>query len=122
MFSYSVGIKYLSNILRRETKFTSHSSILLKSSLLFGLSVRSFEVFVRIFIFGHRESVAYRRGWFGGIQPPPSEIPKALQNRAKLNPIWKLLKIAEFRTPTPQDFRKKDSKILKLPKFAIVLC
>ena len=27
----------------------------------------------------------------------------------------KLLKIAEFRTPTPQDVRKKGSKILKLP-------
>jgi len=26
-----------------------------------------------------------------------------------------LLKIVEFMTPTPQDFRKKDSKILKLP-------
>jgi len=25
------------------------------------------------------------------------------------------LKIAEFRTPTPQDVRKKGSKILKLP-------
>ena len=31
------------------------------------------------------------------------------------------LKIAEFRTPTPQDVRKKDSEILKLPRFAIVL-
>jgi len=30
-------------------------------------------------------------------------------------PLWKLLKIAEFRTPTPQDIRKKCSKILKLP-------
>ena len=33
----------------------------------------------------------------------------------------KLLKIVEFRTPTPQDVRKKDSKVLKLPTFAIVL-
>ena len=58
----------------------------------------------------------------GGIKPPPpSEIPKALQNRAKLNPIVKLLKTAEFRTPTPQDVRKKGSKILILPRFAIVL-
>ena len=38
------------------------------------------------------------RGVGLGVQIPP-EIPKALQNRAKLNPIWKLLKIAEFRTP-----------------------
>ena len=36
-----------------------------------------------------------------GCSNPPPEIPKALQNRAKL------LKIAEFRTPTPQDVRKK---------------
>jgi len=57
--------------------------------------------------------VAYRGGGLGGSNLP--EIPKALQNRAKLNPIWKLIKIAEFRTPTPQDFRKKGSKILKLP-------
>jgi len=27
----------------------------------------------------------------------------------------KLLKTAEFRTPTPQDVRKKGNKILKLP-------
>ena len=51
----------------------------------------------------------------------PQKILKALQNRAKLNPIVKTLKIAEFRTPTPQDVRKKGSKILKLPTFAIVL-
>jgi len=49
--------------------------------------------------------------------PPPPEIPKALQNRGKLNPIVKTVKkIAEFRTPTPQDVqKKKGSKILKLP-------
>jgi len=29
--------------------------------------------------------------------------------------LWKLLKIAEFRMPTPQDVQKKGSKILKLP-------
>ena len=29
-----------------------------------------------------------------GFKPPPPEIPKALQNHAKLNPIWKLLKNA----------------------------
>jgi len=51
----------------------------------------------------------------GGVQPPPPppEITKAPQNRAKLNPIKKKKKIAEFRTPTPQDVRKKGSKILK---------
>ena len=28
----------------------------------------------------------------GGLKPPPPEIPKALQNRAKLNPIVKNVK------------------------------
>jgi len=28
----------------------------------------------------------------GGFQPPPPPIPKALQNRAKLNPIVKTVK------------------------------
>ena len=61
--------------------------------------------------------MAYREG---GSNPSP-EIPKALQNRAKLNPTVKTVKkIAEFRTPTPQDVRKKGSKILKLPRLATV--
>jgi len=51
----------------------------------------------------------------GFSNPPPPEIPKALRNRAKLNPVVKPVKIAEFRTSTPQDVRKKGSKILKLP-------
>ena len=38
-----------------------------------------------------------------------------------LTQLWKLLKVTEFRTPTPQDVWKKGSKILKLPRFAIVL-
>jgi hypothetical protein len=47
-----------------------------------------------------------RGGW--GVQTPPAEIPKALQNHAKLNPICeKLLKIAEFRTPKPQKIKEK---------------
>ena len=37
--------------------------------------------------------------------------PKSCQNQPDCD---KLLKIAEFRTPTPQDVRKKSSKILKL--------
>ena len=66
-----------------------------------------------------RGSGVPRGGW--GVQTP-SEIPKALQNRAKTQPdLWKLLQIAEFETPTPQDVQKKGSKILKLPRFAIVL-
>jgi len=56
-------------------------------------------------------------GLLGGSTPPkfrrPSKIvPDSTQ-------LWKMLKIAEFRTPTPQVVRKKDSKILKLPRFAI---
>ena len=59
-------------------------------------------------------------GW--GVQnPPPPEIPKALQNRAKLTPIVKTVKNCWFSTPTPQDVQEKGSKILKLPRFAIVL-
>ena len=60
-------------------------------------------------------SMAYRGG-LGRFKPPPPEITKALQNRAKLNPIMKkMLKTAEFRMPTHQDIRKKGSKIIKLP-------
>jgi len=45
------------------------------------------------------------------VEPPPTEITKALQNRAKLKSIVKTVKkIAEFTTPTPQDVRKNDSK------------
>ena len=36
------------------------------------------------------ETVAYRGGW--GVHPPPPEIPKALENRAKLKPIVKNVK------------------------------
>jgi len=51
-------------------------------------------------------AVAYR-GW-GGLNPPHPEIPKTFQNRAKLDPIVKTVKkTAKFRTPTPQDIRKK---------------
>jgi len=58
-------------------------------------------------------SVAYRGG--GVFKTPLPEIPKDLQNRAKFNAIVKTVKIAEFRTPTLQDIKKKGSKILKLP-------
>jgi len=59
-------------------------------------------------------------GW--GVQPPP---PPRFQRPSKIvlnsTRLWKLLKIAEFRTPTPQYVWKKGSQILKLPRFAIVL-
>ena len=54
------------------------------------------------------------------MSKPPPEIPKDFQSRAKLNPTVKTVKFAEFRTPTPQDVRQKGSKILNLPRFAIV--
>ena len=50
----------------------------------------------------------------GGSTPPPRNSegpPKSCQTQ----PDLKLLKTAEFRTPTPQDVRKKGNKILKLP-------
>ena len=48
-------------------------------------------------------------------QPPPLNFrrpSKIVPNSARL---WKPLKIAQFRTPTSQDVRKRGSKILKLP-------
>ena len=70
----------------------------------------------------HLESVAYRgMGGFGVFNPHPRNYegpPKVCQTQPDL---WKLLKTAEFRAPTPQDVRKKGSKILELPRFAIVL-
>jgi len=55
------------------------------------------------------------RGEVGVFNPPPTKFrrpSKIVPNSARL---WKLLKIAEFRTPTPQDIQKKGSKFLKLP-------
>ena len=67
-------------------------------------------------------AMAYRGGGVGLFKPPPPRNsegpPKSYQTQLDL---WKLLKIAEFRTPTPQDVQKKGSKILKLPRFATVL-
>ena len=40
----------------------------------------------------HTHTVAYRGGDLGCSNHPPPEIPKALQNRAKLNPIVKTVK------------------------------
>jgi len=52
------------------------------------------------------------------ILPQNSEgPPKSCQTQ----PDCENLKIAEFRMPTLQDVREKGSKILKLPRFAIVL-
>jgi len=60
------------------------------------------------------EAVAYRGGR-GSNLPPPPKFRRPSKIVPNSNQFSKLLKIAEFRTPTPQDVRKKGSKILKLP-------
>ena len=56
------------------------------------------------------------------FKPPPRNSEGPPKNRAKLNAVVKTVKeIAEFMMLTHQDVRKKGSKILKLPRFAIVL-
>jgi len=50
-----------------------------------------------------------------GLTPPPTKFRRPSKFVPNSTRLWKMLKIAEFRTPTPQDFRKKGSKILKLP-------
>ena len=52
-------------------------------------------------------------GGFGVFKPCPKfrRPSKIVPNSTRL---WRLLKIAEFRTPTTKDVRKKGSKILKL--------
>ena len=64
-------------------------------------------------------SSGVRRGrWGVQLHPPNSE---GLPQSFKKHRFSKLLIIAEFRMPTPQDVWKKGIKILKLPRFAIVL-
>jgi len=60
----------------------------------------------------HTEPGAYRGG---GLTPPPLNFRRPTKIVPNSTRLWKLLKIAEFWTPTPQDVRKKGSKILKLP-------
>ena len=58
-------------------------------------------------------------GGVWGVEPPrySEGPPKLCQTQLDCDNI----KIAEFRTPTSQDVRKKGSKFLKPPRFAIVL-
>ena len=56
-----------------------------------------------------------------GVQTPPPKFRRPSKIVPNSTQLWKLLKVAEFRTPTPQYVRKKGSKILKLPRFAILL-
>ena len=59
-------------------------------------------------------AVAYRGGGWG-VQPPPPENSEDPPKSCQTQLDCENLKIAEFRKPTPQDVRKKCSKILKLP-------
>ena len=63
---------------------------------------------------GYSQTGAYRGGGLG-VQPPHPKFRRPSIIVPNSTRLWKLLKIAEFRTPTPQDIRKKGSKILKLP-------
>ena len=50
------------------------------------------------------------RGVLRVSNPPPPEIPKALQNRAKLNPTVKTVKkLLNLGRQHPQDVRKKNA-------------
>ena len=59
--------------------------------------------------------MAYRRRGGVGVSTPPPKFGRPSKIVPKSTRLRKLLKIAEFRTPTPKDVRKKGSKILKLP-------
>ena len=62
-------------------------------------------------------------GGFSGVQtPPPRNSEGPPKNCAKLNPIVKTVKnLLNLGRQHPKMFGKKGSKILKLPRFAIVL-
>ena len=61
-------------------------------------------------------SVQWRTGGGGvGVSTPLPKFGRPSKIVPNSTRLRKLLKIAEFRMPTPQDVRKKGSKILKLP-------
>ena len=65
-------------------------------------------------VYGCVSEIRHSEQWLteggGFMGSPPHEIPMTLQNRAILDPTVKTIKIAEFRTPTPQDVRKNAVK------------
>ena len=63
----------------------------------------------------HGCPLAYRGGGGGSTPPPPTKFRRPSKIVPNSTRLWKMLKMAEFRMPTPQDVRKKGSKILKLP-------
>jgi len=56
-----------------------------------------------------------RRGGEVGVFNPTPRNSEGPPKSCQIQPDCENLKIAEFRTPTLQDVRKKGSKILKLP-------
>ena len=74
-------------------------------------------------MFDHKRPVAYPGGrGFSGVQPPPRSSEGPPKNRAKLNPTVKTVKkLLNSGCQHTKMFGKKGSKILKLPRFAIVL-
>ena len=54
-------------------------------------------------------------GGLGCSNPPPPKFRRSSKIVPNSTRLWKLLKNPKFGTPTPQDVRKKGSKILKLP-------
>ena len=61
-------------------------------------------------------------GGGSGVQTPPRNSEGPPKNRAKLNPIVKTVKkFLNLGRQHTKVFGKKGSKILKLPRFAIVL-
>ena len=63
-----------------------------------------------------RRLEAYRGGgcWLFNNPPPLPKFRRPSKVVSNSTRLWKLLKIAEFRTPTHEDVRKKGSKILEL--------
>jgi len=60
-------------------------------------------------------SVQWRTEGCVGVSTPLPKFGRPSKIVPNATRLRKLLKIAEFRTPTPQDVRKNGSKILKLP-------
>jgi len=61
-----------------------------------------------------RRTLRPTEGAFRGSNPPPPKFRRPSKIVPNSTRLWKMLKIAEFRTKTHQDVRKKGSKIRKL--------
>ena len=56
-----------------------------------GGSIRNYS-FIEISVENNQNNIHWSGAYWGGGFKPPPEIPKVLQNRAKLNPIVKTVK------------------------------